>query len=98
MDDSIYDTNLGLDLPTLEDANYEESTKAGRHGYDVMFKHNRVDIGKAIDINEFARRLAYELQIPNRFGIRVIKAVNRVISDAARHGEEYSFISLELLN
>lgn len=79
-----------------EDDAYDISV-SGRPGYDVMFNRNRVEIGSAIDSTEFARRLAYELQIPSRYGTRILKAVNRVIDDALSNGEGIQFNSLGIL-
>lgn len=58
------------------------------------FKKNRVPYGEVIKSEEFARRLAYELQLPQRYGTRIHRGISRVISDAIEHGEGVRFNNL----
>lgn len=50
------------------------------------FEPNRVPHG-TIDAVELGRRLCYNLQLPNRFSTRVIRAINETIYDALLHHE-----------
>lgn len=69
---------------------YAEDT-IGRPDYFELFQYKRVPIGSAINKVELTRRLAYELQIPQRYGERIVNAFNRVIEDALIHGEGVIF-------
>lgn len=51
------------------------------------FIPNRADIGKMVGDAELARRLGHELQIPQRYGLRLLKAYRKVVTDALEHGE-----------
>lgn len=74
-----------------EDVAYSNGINNSSFGYNFMFKYNRAPPGGVIDTIEISRRLAYELQIPNRFGKQIAKAILRVLSDAAAHGEGIRF-------
>lgn len=59
----------------------------GRPQHSEMFIVNRVPIGSILTSEELARRMCYELQIPQRFSTRIYKAISRVFADALSHGE-----------
>lgn len=59
----------------------------GRPQHNEMFKINRVASGTVLTSEELARRMCYELQIPQRFSTRIYKAISRVFADALSHGE-----------
>ncbi len=62
------------------------STK-GRPNFFDTFEPNRVEQGEAISRIEMIRRLAHYLQVPQRFGYRLLLAFEDVIEDALQHGE-----------
>jgi len=59
----------------------------GRPSYFDTFEPNRVAPGEAINRLEIIRRLAHYLQVPQRFGTRLMMAFEDVIKDAMLHGE-----------
>lgn len=68
-----------------------EEKQRGRPQFDSIFEYNRVSIGEVIPSSELGRRLCYELQIPQRFSVRVYKALSRAMADAIKHGEGIRF-------
>ena len=60
------------------------------------FTPNRVEIGGMINKEELIARLSYELQIPKKYGLRIVKAYNKVINDALEHGEGFNFSTVTL--
>lgn len=55
--------------------------------YFDSFQPNRVAQGEAVSRLEMIRRLAHFLQVPQRFGERIMRAFEDVLSDALLHGE-----------
>lgn len=59
----------------------------GRPNYFESFEPKRVARGEAVSRLELIRRLAFQLQVPQRFGYRLMLAFERVFRDALIHGE-----------
>lgn len=55
--------------------------------YFENFEPNRVPQGSVVPTHEMVRRLAHYLHVPQRFGTRLLKAFEHVMSDALMHGE-----------
>ncbi len=53
----------------------------------VTFEANRVEIGMTVGDRELGRRLSQELQLPQSYGLRLLKAYKYVLQDALLHGE-----------
>ena len=57
---------------------------------DKKFKRKRYSIGEAIPDDELIRRLAYQLQIPQRYGKRILAAYREVTKEALENGEGFN--------
>jgi len=66
----------------------------GRPSYFDTFKPNRVPPGEAISRVEMIRRLAHYVQVPQRFGYRLMLAFEEIMYDALKHGEGIKFKGL----
>jgi len=51
------------------------------------FKINRAKVGELVGDRELSRRLAHELQLPQHYGARLLKAYRAILGDALEHGE-----------
>lgn len=63
----------------------------GRPNYFDTFQPNRVTQGEAISRTEMIRRLAHYVQVPQRFGYRLMLSFEEVMYDALQHGEGVKF-------
>jgi len=68
-----------------------------QYDYFEAFEPNRSKVGQAVPREELARRLAYQLQVPQRYGARLIAAYEAVIHDALDYGEGFRFKDLGML-
>jgi len=54
------------------------------------FNVNRAEIGMLVGDRELSRRLAHELQLPQHYGVRLLKAYRRILHDALESGEGFN--------
>ena len=59
----------------------------GRPNYFETFEPTRVKLGEVVTRHELVRRLAHFLQVPQRFGNRLLSAFESTLLDALVHGE-----------